>query len=86
MALEHPQWGQWRKATLPGERVRGKMVLLGGTEGRRGGRWQADSVLGFLLLSSCSSLSKRVAVKRIPLCSHLLLLVTDEKASQLERP
>lgn len=38
--------------------------------------------MGFLPLGSCSPLSKRVAVKRIPLCSHLLLLVTDRKASR----
>lgn len=54
---------------------------MGVAEGRRGRRWLAESGLGFLLLSSCSPLSKRVAVKRIPLCSHLLLLVTDKKAS-----
>lgn len=68
-----PQWGQWRKATLTGERFRGKMVLLDGTEGRRGSQWQADSGLGFLLLSSCSPLSKRVAVKRshfVPICFY----------------
>lgn len=80
MALEHPQWGPWRKTILTGEWVKGK-ISLGGTEGRRGRRWQADSGLGFLFLSNCSPLSKRVAVKRISLCSHLLLLVTDEKAS-----
>jgi hypothetical protein len=63
MALEHPQWGgPWRKTTLTGGWVRGKMLLLGGTEGRRGRRWQADSGLGFLFLGNCSPLSKTVAV------------------------